>query len=272
MQDKVYANGISIECEGLITSCQSPDKKLDLLFYNRMNKNGDVLTSLVYNSGVLDGSSNRRIHYEPAKLLRNTEFELSYNISGPGNRWLNSDIVNTEISLFKNKGIFAKNTSKEFDVINDYAVVEFAGSMMYDGWYSLVSIALPDRPNNDQVPAGTLRLNQTTGIAEYALVDNPTIGDDWSPLNEIDASIPIYNMLRMPAINAYRKEDFFVYTKLLTLYKKLLNDEIKEDWYYRLSKIKPKVRTISAAVEAKEFAKAQLLLQSMDLTLLTLLV
>ena len=186
-----FTDGVSIEVETFVTSCSPGFKKLDLLFYNNVNRAGQVLTSLVYNSGVRDAQDTSRLHYEPNKLYKNTDIEMSYIIVGDEKLWANSDLITLTEDLIKDNSYDADRTAVPFSLRNDFAVTKVVGDNVYDGWYTVVSVGLTEWADGDVVPEGVLRYNPTESRAEYYGENG-----DWISINRINAEntlIEVFN-------------------------------------------------------------------------------
>jgi len=84
--NKIQSNGELIQVSAKDFSCKFPsDHKLELLYYNNINRNGEVLSSLVYNSGLRVMSDDTDIVYSPLTLYKNTDIEKQYSIAGDSN-------------------------------------------------------------------------------------------------------------------------------------------------------------------------------------------
>ena len=273
MQNK-YLNGISIEVVPFDLQCYGETYKLDLLYYNNVNRYGEVLTSLVYNSGVRDAIDVTKIQYEPNKLFKNTEFEQSYSFltTETSNRWKNADLLTTGTTILDDNSYSAVYNFDHYNISSNYAALYENGKYAYDGWYSLVSVGLPTHANNAAVVAGTMRYNVAETRPEYAKVDNPVSASDWENLSVIDPEIPIYNFIRSDEGNTYDVFEFVVTVKTNTLYKKLLDNKLKGDWFVNLNVLGPKLRTMTAAIEHNSYDTAQHIINSINNSLLALLI
>jgi len=270
----IYSDGFTIGAEPFDLSYTSLQYKLDLLYYSNINRLGEVLTSLVYNSGIRDIADTSNIVYDPNKLYRNTSFEKTYEISDPTNTWRNADIATTDLILVKDKSYNASNSYESYDVATDFAVIKENGSHMYDGWYTIFSYALTQLADDAAVPAGTMRVNlDADPLVEYATIDNPVSSANWSPLNVIsNTTIPIYNIINTAISDESKKEDFFIYTKTLSLYKHLLDSKLDNDWFDKIDALAPKMKTLEFAVETQNLPVAQTIINTLSSSLLTLLV
>ncbi len=268
----IYLDGISIEVVPFDLKCKSETYKLDLLYYNNVNRYGEILTSLVYNSGLRDADDLTRVHYEPNKLFNNNSFEQSYSFltTETSFRWKNADLLTTGISILNDNSYTATYSFDHYDILTDNAVLYENGQHAYDGWYSLVSVGLPAHADVETLPVGTLRYN--SGDVEYAAVTPQTGPGDWSLLNVIDPDIAIYNFIRSSGGNTYDVFEFVSTVKTNTMYKKLLDNKLKNDWFKKLNILGPKLRTLTASVEHGSYDMAQHVINSVNNSLLSLLI
>ncbi len=275
----IYLNGVDIRVStfDLTLTDFSIEYKLDLLYYNNINRYGEILSSLVYNSNVRLALDTDTILYNPNKLFLNNSFERSYILEGSSNRWKNADLLTDGLSNLNDNSASAVYPYKKFDVNLDYAPAYQNGIYTYDGWYTLYSVALIEYPD-EFIPTveqpilyqGTMRYYD--GRAQYAIQDNPTELAHWRDLNDIDTTIDIYNFIREDRYDPYSSLDFMVTTKIHSLYKKLLDNKLDNNWFKKLNILSPKLRTLHTAVEFKNFDKAQHIINSVDNSLLTLLI
>lgn len=269
----VYTDGISIEATPFDLQCKGETYKLDLLYYNNVNRYGEILTSLVYNSGVRDAADLSKIHYEPNKLFMNNSFERTYsftNSSETSNRWKNADLLTSGISILKDNSYTASHNFSRYNISTDYAAAYEGGQYSYDGWYTIVSVGLPEHTFPTTLPAGTLRIH--AGNAEYAKSSEQSGNTDWELLNIINPIIPMYNFIRSDSGNAYDTFDFVVTVKTNTLYKKLLDNKLDSDWFIKMNTLDPKMRTLQTAVERDVYNLAQHMINSINNSLLALLI
>lgn len=270
----VYTDGTRIEVIPYDLACKGSAYKLDLLYYNNVNKYGEILTSLVYNSGLRAGANVNRIQYDPTKLFKNTAIEKTYSFTTTtetSTRWKNADLLTTGTILIKDQTYKATDIYPRFDITTGNASDYKNGSYMYDGWYTFVSVAVGVITDAASVIEGTLRTDGAT--VEYALIDNPTSSAHWSLLNLINPTVPIYNLIRLPnGTNKIYTQEFMVTTKTQTMYKHLLDRDLDRIWFSQLNLLSPKMRTLDAAIEHDKFDVAQHIINSINNSLLAILI
>lgn len=267
---KTYLNGVDIRVEPFDLSYTGYDYKLDLLYYNNVNRFGEILTSLVYNSGVRDADDTNVIIYNPNKLYLNTTLEQGYSFTGTSAIWRNASLLSSGTKLLKDNSYSATYTYSHFDVTSDFAVEYENGEHSYDGWYTFVSVALKDHADSSSVLQGTLRNN--SGTAQYALQDNPTLLAHWSDLDTIDTTIDIYNFIREDRDDDYETYEFFVDIKTQSLHKKLLDEKLDSVWFKRVNALSPKLRTMETSIEFERYDVAQHMVNAINKSLLLLLI
>ena len=114
--------------------------RLDLLYYNSINRHGEVLSSIVYISDVMLGSEGSEFVYNPTRLLNNSVFEASMVVTGTTKSWLNATVLQTDSLLLDKNSLYSSTSYPKFNAAIDYAPKVSDDNFMYDGWYSLVSV------------------------------------------------------------------------------------------------------------------------------------
>ncbi len=265
-----FLNGVDIKVEPFDLTESGELHKLDLLYYNNVNRYGEILSSLAYNSGIRLINDTDLIVYTPNKWFLNSALEHNYTLTGVSNRWKNADLRIDGVSNFKDNSANATYEYARFNINSDYAIAYSNGEHAYDGWYTLVSVALQNHSDNASVLKGTLRDYNNT--AQYALQNNPTLLSHWADLSAIDTSIDIYNFIREDRGDTYSSYDFMATVKTDTLYKKLLNTELTDIWFKKINVLSPKLRTLETAIEFKKYDVAQHIINAINNSLLSLLI
>ncbi len=265
MQD-TYLNGVDIKITPFDLTYTGTSNKLDLLYYNNINRYGEVLTSLVYNSGIRSVDDTTLIVYNPNKLFLNTTFEESYSLTGTSTRWKNMDLTTGNVSNLKDNSADATYTYSKFDKLTDYAVNYGNGEHSYDGWYNFYSVSLQTHSDiGSGAIIGTLR--DKDDVAQYS-----SATDTWVNLDTIDTTLPIYNITDINRSEIYQTHNFVCTTKTESLYKKLLNNKLDNSWFKILNILSPKLRTLETAIEFEEYGKAQHMINAINNSLLLLLI
>jgi hypothetical protein len=261
----IYTDGNTIELNTFDLSCENPNKikKLDLLFYTTINSYGEMLTSLVYNSGPKDLDDISGIVYDPNKLYSNTDYENLYIINGNSNIWRNLDIQQSDIVLVKSENSRYNKLFSRFSIESDFSVETINGNNMYDGWYTLVSYALSD--NSSSTKPGTI--SYVGSSAMY--LDN---SQSWRDLTDIDSDVPIYSSIDLYDKNTVKLLDFVVTTKTVSLYRSILFKTEIGNWYDKIKYMKPTVVALEESVKNGRFDMAQHLIESVKIALNTTLI
>jgi hypothetical protein len=252
-----YLNGVDIRIEPFDLSYTGKLYKLDLLYYNNVNRYGEILTSLVYNSGIRNSNDKTLVVYNPNKLFLNTDFERSYALTGTSNVWKNATLLTDGITNLRDNSATAIYTYPHFNIVTDYAVDYSNGEYAYDGWYTFYSV--------NGAARGTLAY----------LVDAPkycSATNTWTDLNVIDTSISIYNFIRVGLrTEEYLSYDFVSTVKINSLNKRLLDNKLDRDWFKQVNILAPKLRTIETAIEFGNYDKAQCMISAVNNSLLSLI-
>jgi hypothetical protein len=228
----------------------SSETRLDLLFYNRVNEIGEVLSSLVYISNPLDlddidgNGDQAQKTYDVKKLYANTDTELALRITQSitdytylNCKWTTSKFFTSSISPLA-------DDRHEPLAVNGYPSVKLETyGVSFDGWYTQMSIALREITNESPpatvpVQKGLLALHDFAAfgkIPAILLVDSPadiTLDSVWSPITTFlttgttnpDGSILVPGVSLGSVIisssfdNPYIKQDLFVLPTYLGLY------------------------------------------------------
>jgi hypothetical protein len=172
--------------------------KLDLLFYNRVNENGDVLSSLVYISNPLSLTNVSDKQYDLRLLLANTTAEklMNLNNSITDFRYLNSkysmpSYFIASMSPLSDQPVAPISENGDLSVrLNQYG-------LSFDGWYTMMSVGI--RPLTVGSPIlGTPRKG-LVGIHTFA-----DLGPQTAILTENNPSSP------------YNDSNWSLYTSFLT--------------------------------------------------------
>lgn len=262
----IVPKGDTIEADTPDMTLSGNSKKIDLIYYNSINRLGEVLRSLVYISDVKDKDDTTEISYDPNKLLNNTILEKSLILSDSSlYTWLNDSITQTNITMVNNMSFKIVNSFNNYSLTNDYSPKIFDNTYMFDGWYTLVSMA-PNTINDvSSVRAGILR--NKSGVIQYATKDNPTLLTDWEDITTIDTSIPIFSMEDVP--NVYKH--FFVISKTNSLYNKLIEQQLAGEKFVEIRTVRSKLRTIYANANYSAFEIPQHMINAVNLSLLSLI-
>jgi len=267
-----YLNGVDIKVEPFDMSYTGVLNKLDLLFYNNINRYGEILTSLIYNSGVKDSNNIDLIIYNPNKLFLNTDYELGYVLTGTSNRWKNNNLILNGLTNFKDNSITADHSAySRFNVLTDYAIPYINGDYGYDGWYTLCSVVLPPLPTNSPaIFEGGFR--HSNGTAQYANITGPSTEYHWNDLQNIMTDIDIYNFIHGGRYELYLSYNFVSTVKINSLNKTLLDNKLDNAWFKKVNILNPKLRTLETAIEFADYGKAQYIINSVSNSLLSLLI
>jgi len=236
--------------------------KVSFLYYHNVNRYGEILTTLVAIFDPEEAQKSQYVIYDPNLFGRNSAYEESQAYIGTSYRWRNADLGSTSVEMLVDRSKYSTHTYKHYDLVTDIAQDPYASNnFMLDGWYSLLSIVLTDTPTI--IEDGVLRSN-SGGIEYY-------FDGAWHEFDgDIYTDAPIANIIRTTGSgNNYIEIAFFVTYNAVSLYDRLLTKELNGEWFTNVNKIRHKYRSISNAAESGYMDKAQILLKSMDLTLLS---
>ncbi len=261
--------------------------KLDILFYNRVNERGRVLSSIVYLSEVRLAADVASILYRPRYLYKNSSVELGMSLGSVTDfSFFNYLRFDNEVSPY-----FAPREIEALPIAGDPSPLIMDKYVLLDGWYTLVSAGIytqPDLATAEIVQlskGGLCTLNSdTSDIARIALVDQPISNnsahwrkyDEFSTTLGIDATngalLGVYLDESRPAgpnsswSPTYARQDFFIMANFKEVYKTLLNKYLAVNNTYSsgYEQFKYKYRPIKALAKEGNFKEAQRFLQSTE--------
>jgi len=264
----IYSDGRIIRAQTFDISNEGTDVKIDLLIYNKINQDGSVLSSVVHVSDPRPANIEDPIQYDYTKIFQNVT--LNEGNFGDDYTWTEVTQFNTLVSF---KKLMATYNSMPigFDATITYAPTLGNDELIYDGWYTIQTRAVPTVTDVSGLKKFEWGYMQSTGTVIYALMDNPPDLGETSMIHSINAqSDEVFNSRHFKG--SILSEDFFILTHSLTMYADLLNKDLTKEWYSQFMSIKPKIRSIQAAIEQKKFSEAQYILQSLDYALIIQLI
>lgn len=157
-------------------------KKVDLLFYSRVNTLGKVLSTIVYTGEVRDVGDTSDIPYFPELLFQNSSVEL---------QWENLDCetdftyVNYERCPPEPESYWIKQDEAPLPIDGMPANIIPGNTPVLDGWYTLVSAGVCVDPDFSYAGdtwggyhIGSFAQNSTDGKVYFSLIQNPTADYD----------------------------------------------------------------------------------------------
>lgn len=259
--------------------------KLDLLFYNRANEIGEVLSSLVYVSNVLDLDDVTDKTYDVKKLYINTDAERTLGVTTAledytyfNCKWESSNFFTSSISPLS-------DSQHEELAINGIPSVKLEQQgIAFDGWYTQMSVGV-------RVIAGdaVVALKDIVGFHTFAdlgstlaisLTATQSVADvDWSPYTTIMengttnpngsvlvAGASLANLLTTTSVdNPYIKQELFVIPTYIALYDEAVLQYAEFPVYGNPFPIlRDKHRVIHNFAINNQFLEAQYILQTTD--------
>jgi hypothetical protein len=269
--------------------------KLDLLFYNRVNEVGEVLSSLVYISTPTVVSNIADKIYNVKSLYSNTDAERTMHVtlarsdySYLNTKWKSDKFFTSSISSLSDCQHNELPTNGELSVrIKQYGVA-------FDGWYTQMSVGVRDisplLPPTSPVKRGLIgfhTFSELGNVLSIVTVDNPTdpFSDQvWSPYTTLldtvstapDGSvlIPCASLAdvltTLSADNPYIKQDIFILPTYASIYNNSVIQYAEFPTYGNLfTTLRDKHRVIHSFAVENNFLEAQYVLQSTDFQRMT---
>ena len=273
-----------------LTASASSSHKLDLLFYNRVNSIGEVLSSLVYISLPLSKSDVTEKVYDAKSLYANTVAERIMNVQQSFTdftylncKWATSKFFTSSVSPLVDTETEVLVTNGDPSVkLNKYGVA-------VDGWYTQASVGVRTI-NVGNPPVGTPRKglvgyhsfadlgpqlailtendpsnvydDQNWSVYTYFLADGTTNPDDSVAID----GTSLANLLVTSSIdNPHIKQNFFVLPVYLDLYDTAVEQYANFPTYGNpYPTLRNKHRIIHEYASEVDFTEAQYVLQTTD--------
>lgn len=261
-------------------------KKVDLLFYNRTNTLGKVLSTIVYVGEMRDAWDTSDIPYFPELMYRNSLVELTWDLSCN----TNYTYVNWERWPAEPESYYVQQDEQPLPIFGMPANIVNRNTPVLDGWYTIVSVGVYVNPPWDiteetwkgyHLGSFAYKFEDGPGSTtwdnpKFSLVQEPHAYhvDEWHDYtiwdNEIyllghfvDADYAENNCNLEPP---FIRQDFFVMSNYDREYERYLpgyTDKITtlNDPFPSL---KCKQRVIDRTVDDNNFKEGQLYLQSTD--------
>lgn len=280
----------TIAFTGFDLSASNASNRLDLLFYNRVNEIGEVLSSLVYisnPSATLDNTTTKT--YDVSRLYANTSAEMSMQITH-----LLTDFTFLNCK-WKTSKYFVSSISPMVDTEHEELATNGNPSIKiekygisFDGWYTQMSVGLGDSSSLVGTPYKNLIAMHTFSalgsLPAILLVDDPadiSLDVNWQYLYDspilangttnpdgsiLVAGISMANILNTSHVdNPYVKQDIFILPTYLELYDKAVVQYAEYPTYGNPFPIlRDKHRMIHSYAKENDFLEAQYILQSTE--------
>jgi hypothetical protein len=272
-----------------------PSQKLDLLFYNRVNEIGEVLSSLVYISNPLAVSNVSNKVYDVRKLYTNTDAERTMNITKSQEDYT---YLNTK---WKSGKFFSGSLSPLSDFRHNELAVNSIPSVKiekygfaFDGWYTQLSVGVRQlavgTPPIAPLRKGLLGIHNFAALGSVLAVllqndpASPYLDALWSPYTTVletgttnpDDSILVSGvsladvLTTLSVDNPYIKQEIFVLPTYISLYNNAVIQYAEYPTYGNLFPIlRDKHRVIHSLAIENNFLEAQYVLQSTDFQRMT---
>lgn len=265
---------------------QAVAKKIDILFYNKVNSRGKVLSSIVYLGDPRVSWSKESITFQPNKLYYNSHTEAAMDLE-----------ANKDFSYFNYirypasiDPCFIGNKTEKLVKYGMPSIVMDGNTPLLDGWYTLVSAGVLMYPATQSVEVhkgafvqryGNLTRMDIIGAKlpiEIALKDYPDKLDnnDWHPYAEYDNSHniafyvdPKFRDMKPDWFPPFVRQDFFIMPRYDNVYTKEVKEYVdKKELNNTYTTLKSKYRLISNYAKSMNFKVAQWYLQSINLTII----
>lgn len=261
----VTADSIIIHTTSLPTGIVVPGNRIDILYYNHVNKLGELLSSIVYMSDVAPSQHGQVLVYKPTTIYNNSTYEKLRSISGDGYRWSNADIIVPREKPLALDNVLIDLPYKHADVVNDFGPLRTNNAVMFDGWYTIVSVFPGEYSDYSAVLAGDLRSEGHT--IKYAVTAG---GTQWKDITDIDASVPIANLVRTvnPFAN-YANFDFIVVDRMSKMYAQAIRGEARGVHAVDTITLAAKLRSIKSLHKHGNMQDAQYLINSINTNVTT---
>ena len=295
IENSCLVTDTTVEFPGFVLSYDDGEitNKLDLLFYNRVNEIGEVLSSLIYVSNILELDDISLKIYDVKKLYINTETERLMGVTEDledftyfNCKWASTNFFTSSISPLS-------GTQHEELAVNGNPSVKLEiHGITFDGWYTQMSVGF----RNTDSGGGVVLAKDIIGIHTFAdlgpklaimlsnTVANKYADSNWSPITTVvengtvnpNGSIlspgtSLANLLITTAVdNPYVKQDLFILPTYINLYDTAVVQYAEYPVYGNPFPIlRDKHRIIHNFAENNKFLEAQYILQTTELSRMT---
>lgn len=273
-----------------MTGAGTSEKKLDLLFYNRVNEIGEVLSSLVYISDELALSDVTDKTYNVKKVYANSNAELAMGLTSAQTdftylncKWATSKYFTSSISPL----VDTQHVELAVNGIPSFKLEKYGIS--FDGWYTQMSVGIDTlsvgNPGTSPMKKNLLARHTflTLGLKPAVLmVDQPAspyLDSIWNPYTQViedgvnnpDGSVLVQgtslaNILTTTSIdNPYIKQDIFILPTYLAAYDNAVVQFAEFPTYGNAYPVlRDKHRIIHHYASDNNFVEAQYILQSTE--------
>lgn len=251
--------------------------KLDLLFYNRVNEIGEILSSLVYISNPLSTFDTERKVYDVTKLYANTKAEMDLHVTSSttdftylNTKWQSGKYFVGSISpIMDTQHVVLSENGMPSVKIEQFGI-------SFDGWYTLVSVGIYNdsdltTPMKNTIAYHTFSdLGQIPAILLYDIENSEDLAIDsnWLPLysSPIPTEVSMASVLVSGSVNMpYLKQDFFILPNYIELYNKATIQYAEYPTFGNpFSMLRNKHRMIHDYCVSKDFIEAQYILQGTE--------
>ncbi len=264
--------------------------KVDLLFYHRVNEIGEVLSSLVYISNVLDLDDVTEKTYDVRKLYVNTDAERTMGIVSTRTdftflncKWASSNFFTSSISPM----VDTQHEELAANGIPSVKVEQYG--MAFDGWYTQMSVAVRAFAGDATVPAKNLLGFHTFAdlgeeLSLSLTATQSQLDTDWSVYTTVltngttnpNGSILVPGtslasvLVTTSVDNPYIKQELFVLPTYINLYDVAVVQYAEYPTYGNpFPVLRDKHRVIHNFAENNQFLEAQYILQTTDYARMT---
>lgn len=285
-----YVDDTTLTFTGFDLTGVPMSNKLDLLFYNRVNEIGEVLSSLVYISNVLEIDDVTDKVYDMTKLYVNTEAEVELAITDSMTdftylncKWESNKYFNTSISPL------AGYTHDELALNGIPSIKLDEHGIAFDGWYTQMSVGV--RAITGGVPPvayvkGLLGIHTFADVGDKVAVymdanpGTPLADENWNVYTDFatdgtvnpDDSVLVEGtslgsiLVTTVPENPFIKQELFILPNYLAIYDDAAIQYAENPTYGNpFPTLRNKHRVIHNFAENNEYVEAQYILQSTDL-------
>jgi len=260
-----------------LADAQRYDLKIDMLFYNKVNANGAVMSSIVYLGDPVSSHERGEIKFIPKKQYYNSVTEAGMDLQ----RETNFHYFNYLRDSGENYPCFIGIKNEKFNLDGMPANVMSGNTPTLDGWFTIVSAAVLTNTvdNNPMILEAGALVKRGDRDVEFAVVDYPEFSndEDWHTLGIYDNRFNTAFYVDDGFVDRtftwdppFIRQDFMVIPRYGNVYEKTLYDYIYDESLDNMhGDLRRKYRMIHYYAKKKDFKRAQAYLQSKNLTIIT---
>lgn len=255
LTDSISINSKNIDITGTTSGINN---SIDLLFYNKVNNVGTIVSSLVYIGNIYASGTDRFINFTPSAMFGDTYNFTEISQSVACNR--NFSFYNSERAIGKQASAFS-TIPKEY--IDTKALTNIVGNTaVLDGWYTVITTGITNEISAQNGFADGALYSQGNSINTLLVQHNNVYIPVFKPTTELNIFSKYVTTTSISdtsyKIPKFIRQEIFVLNNFSQVYNKLMKHDKNINI---IKKFRLSAEAIMGAASAGNFDTAQLLIQ-----------